>query len=83
MLETFNGLYHQAVNKFFSKKKLRRSKAPIGFYSITAENRLQTAVIRNYFDEKVKHCKPELDDSLGLDRAVYFESMKDIDLKMF
>ena len=30
MLETFYGLYYQAVDKYIPKKTIRRSKAPIG-----------------------------------------------------
>ena len=50
-------------------------------HSINAENCLQTELKHNYSDEKVKPCKPGLNDSLELDKAVYFESMKNFDLK--
>ena len=51
-------------------------------HSINAENRLQTALKHSYSDEKVKRCKQDLNDSLELDKADYFESMKDFHLKM-
>ena len=51
-------------------------------HSINAENRLQTALKHNYFDEKAKCCKQELNDFLELDKAVYFESLKDFVIKM-
>ena len=36
----------------------------------------------NYSDEKVKRCKQEFNDSLEQNQAVYFESIKDFDLKI-
>ena len=51
-------------------------------HSINAANPLQTALKHIYSEEKVKGCKQELNDSLKLDKTVYFESMKDFDLKM-
>ena len=58
MLETFYGLYYQAVDKYIPKKTIRCSKAPhrMSSHSINAENCLQTALKHNYSDEKVKQC---------------------------
>ena len=50
--------------------------------SINAKNRFQTALKHNYSDEKTKRCRRVLNDSLELDRAAYFRSMKDFDLKV-
>ena len=84
MLETFYGLYYQAVNKSIPQKTIRCSKAPqwMSSHSIKTENCLQTALKHNYSDEKIKCCTKELKSSLELDKAVYFESRKDCDLKM-
>ena len=51
-------------------------------HSVNAVKFLQTALKHDYSDEKIKRCKQDLNDSLELDKAVYFESMKDFDLKM-
>ena len=84
MLEMFYGLYYQAVDKYIPKKTICRSKDRhwMSSHSIKAEKCLQTALKHNCSDEKVKRCKHNLNDSLELDKAVYFESMKDFDLKM-
>ena len=84
LLETFYGFCYQAVDKFIPKKTVRRSKAPhwMSSHSVNAVKFLQTALKHDYSDEKIKHCKQDLNDSLELDKAVYFESMKDFDLKM-
>ena len=50
-------------------------------HSINAEKRLQTALKHQHSDEKIKRYKRELNNSLDVDKAVYFESMKDLDLK--
>ena len=41
-------------------------------HSINAENRLQAVLKNNYSDEKVKRCKQELNDSLELDKVIFF-----------
>ena len=71
------------IINIFQKKIIRGSKDPHWMSSdpINAENCLQMALKHNYSDEKVKRCKQELNDSLELDKAIYFESMKGIDLK--
>ena len=60
-----------------------RSKAPhwMPLHSIKAKNCLQTALKDNSFDENFKRCKQDLNESLELDKAVYFESKKHFDLK--
>ena len=84
MLETFYGLYYQAVDKYIPKKTICRSKTGhwMSSHSINAENCFHTALKHNYSDEKIKRCKQDLNDSLELEKGVYFESMKDFDLKM-
>ena len=49
--------------------------------SKNAKNCLQTALKHNYSDEEVKRCRHEMNDYLELEKSVYFESMKDFDLK--
>ena len=51
-------------------------------HSINAKNRFLRALKHNYSDEKTKRCRRVLNDSLELDRAVYFKSMNDFDLKV-
>ena len=40
------------------------------------------ALKHHYSDEKVERCKQKLNDSLELDKTVYFESMKDFGIKI-
>ena len=50
--------------------------------SINAKNCFQMALKHHYSDEKVERCKQKLNDSLELDKTVYFESMKDFGIKI-
>ena len=84
MLETFDCLFYQVINR--NNPKISSLESPpldwMSAHSKNAENCLQTALKHNLSDEEFKRCRQKKNEPLELDKAVHFESMKDFDIKM-